>query len=76
MGRLIAPDTLLRWHRRLVRWRWTHPSRRGRPPVDAKLAALIEQLARENPGWPGYLPGTCGPCSVIARIVFAPKYLR
>jgi putative transposase len=52
-SRLMAPDTLLRWHRRLVRWRWTYPRRGGRPPVDAKLVALIEQMARENPGW-GY----------------------
>jgi putative transposase len=50
-GRLVTPDTLLRWHRRLVRWRWTYPPRGGRPPVDAKLVALIEQIARENPGW-------------------------
>jgi hypothetical protein len=28
-------------------------SPRGRPPVDPRLAALIEQMARENPGW-GY----------------------
>lgn len=50
MSRLVTPDTLLRWHRRLIRWRWTYPYRSGRPPVDGKLAALIEQLARENPG--------------------------
>jgi putative transposase len=53
MCRLVTPDTLLRWHRRLVRWRWTYPHGGGRPPVDAKLMALIGQLAGENPGW-GY----------------------
>jgi putative transposase len=53
MSRLVTPDTLLRWHRRLIRRRWTYPHRSGRPPVDARLAALIEQMARENPGW-GY----------------------
>jgi transposase len=53
MSRLVTPATLLRWHRRLVRWRWTYPSPGGRPPVDAQLAVLIERMARENPGW-GY----------------------
>jgi transposase InsO family protein len=51
MSRLVTPDTLLRWHRRLVRWRWTYPPKGGRPPVDARLVALIGQMARENPGW-------------------------
>jgi hypothetical protein len=51
MGRLVTPETLLRWHRRLVRWGWTYPPEGGRPPVDAELVALIGQMARENPGW-------------------------
>jgi len=53
MNRLVTPDTLLRWHRRLIRWHWTYPHHLGRPPIDAKLAVLIEQMARENPAW-GY----------------------
>jgi len=61
MSRLVTPDTLLRWHRRLVRWRWTYPRRGGRPPVDAKLAVLIEQMARENPV--GATSGSRASCS-------------
>ena len=53
MSRLVTPDTLLRWHRRLVCWRWTYPRKRGHPPIDARVAALIEQMAQENPSW-GY----------------------
>jgi len=50
-GRLVTPDTLHRWHRQLVRRHWTHPHKGGRPPLDAKVAMLIEQLARHNPGY-------------------------
>jgi transposase InsO family protein len=52
-ARLVTPGTLLAWHKRLVRWRWTYRHRSGRPPVDARVAELIGQMARENPGW-GY----------------------
>jgi hypothetical protein len=54
MRRLVTPGTLLRWHRRLARWRWTYPHRGRWSPVDARVAVLIEQMARENPGWWGY----------------------
>jgi putative transposase len=52
-GRLVQPTTLLRWHRDLVRRRWTYPHRRGRPGVALEIRHLVLRLARENPTW-GY----------------------
>ena len=52
-GLFVRPATLLRWHRDLVRRRWTYPHRRGRPSVAAEIRALVLRLARENPTW-GY----------------------
>ena len=50
-SRLVTPGTVLRRHRRLVHWRWTYPHKERRPCVDAQIAVLIEEMARENPGW-------------------------
>src|SRR4051794_33021997 len=51
--RLVTPDTILRWHRRLIRKKWTYPNRPGRPPIDNGLAALVVRMATDNPTW-GY----------------------
>jgi transposase len=53
---LVTPDTILRWHRDIVRRRWAARSARrrtGRPATRRNIQALIRRLARENPEW-GY----------------------
>ena len=52
---LCKPDTLLKWHRALVRREWTFKQKvpLGRPATSPELEALILRLAQENPTW-GY----------------------
>ncbi|MCA1698381.1 MAG: integrase core domain-containing protein [Actinobacteria bacterium] len=51
---LVQPAMLLRWHRELVRRRWTYQGRRrGRPTLATDLRQLVLRLAAENPTW-GY----------------------
>jgi len=53
--RIFQPETVLKWHRELVRRKWTqeHTNKGGRPRIDSELEALIVRLAEENPRW-GY----------------------
>jgi putative transposase len=51
---VVTPQTLLRWHRELVRRKWAQPRRVvGRPPTDGRVRDLVLRFARENPRW-GY----------------------
>jgi putative transposase len=51
---MVAPATLVRWHRRLVAKRWSYPHRGpGRPALDGEVRELVVRMARENPRW-GY----------------------
>lgn len=55
-GLLVRPETVLGWHRTLVRRKWAGyrgRPRRGRQPIPSEVRQLIIRMARENPGW-GY----------------------
>ena len=51
---IVTPDTILRWHRRLIAEKWTYTKPRvGRPGVAAEIRELVLRLARDNATW-GY----------------------
>jgi hypothetical protein len=53
---LVTPDTIVRWHREVVRRRWAARSirgRTGRPATRRNVRALVFRLARENPDYVG-----------------------
>lgn len=52
----VTPQTLLRWHRELVKRKWTYrkAGKPGRPPTQLSVVSAIVRLARENPRW-GYM---------------------
>jgi putative transposase len=50
---VVTPHTFLRWHRELVRRRWTYKriSVGGRPPICDEVRELILRMGRDNPRW-------------------------
>ena len=53
-GLIVRPETVLGWHRALVRRKWAVYGRRrrpGRPRMPEECCQLILRLARENPQW-------------------------
>ena len=53
--RIVRPETVLRWHREMVRRKWSYRSqnRGGRPKADPVIEQLVLRLAGENGRW-GY----------------------
>jgi hypothetical protein len=75
---IARPDTLLRWHRRLIARKWTYDRRGGRRGVLLEIRRLVLRMAEENPPW-GYTRiqgalknvGHCVGRSTIRRILKA-----
>lgn len=55
LATIVTPETLLRWHRRLIAEKYDSSARPavGRPRTTRKLAALVVRMATENRDW-GY----------------------
>jgi transposase InsO family protein len=51
---IVTPDTILRWHRRLIAQKWAFAAQRpGRPGLMKEISLLIVRMATDNPAW-GY----------------------
>jgi putative transposase len=53
-GILVQPETVLGWHRELMRRKWAAFGQLrgpGRPPLSDEVIALILRVVKENPKW-------------------------
>jgi transposase InsO family protein len=75
---LVAPGTLLRWHRELVARRWTYPrTGRGQQCLPPEVVDLVVRMAEENPRW-GYMRivGECRKLGVKVSATSVRRILR
>jgi putative transposase len=74
---LVTPATLLRWHRELIRRRWTYPTTAARRGLDPAVVELVLRLARDNHRW-GYLriAGECRKLGVTLSATSVRSILR
>jgi hypothetical protein len=61
--RIFQPETVLKWHRELVRRKWSYRRQSGgRPSTGTDVGQLVIQLARQN-DW-----GQIKPTTIIMRV--------
>jgi putative transposase len=74
---LVTPSTLLRWHRELIRRRWTYPTTGRRRGLDPAVVELVLRLARDNARW-GYvrIAGECRKLGVMVSATSVRTILR
>jgi transposase len=74
---LVTPSTLLRWHRELIRRRWTYSATGRRRGLDPEVVELVLRMARDNARW-GYLriAGECRKLGVTVSATSVRTILR
>jgi putative transposase len=56
VAKIVKPDTILAWHRKLIAQKFDGSKQRkapGRPTIDPELEAVVVRMAQENRSW-GY----------------------
>jgi putative transposase len=76
--RIFQPETVLGWHRQLVKRKWTHPKKGkvGRPPTKDKVKALVIRLALENNWGYGKIKGELSKLGIKLSLTTIGNILR